>query len=249
MKAEPLRILFIDDDEDDYVITRDLLTEFKGLRCELQWVASYDAALEAVGRNEHDVCLLDYSLGKHSGLELLREALMNGCQAPIILLTGLGDYEVDIEAMKAGAADYLVKGQIDAAMLERSIRYAIERKQAEETLRAAEQRFRLISETSPIGVFETNKDGTCNYTNTKFQEIIGVSFSEIFDISWFELIHPSQKESVWKEWSDAMNNLKSFSKECRINTFKGEELWVHLRSSPMVSESGVTFTRDRKSVV
>lgn len=128
---EILKILLIDDDEDDYVVTRDLLSESKGLKHELQWVHSYEEALEAIGLNEHDVYLLDYRLGAHTGLDLLRNAASNGCRAPIILMTGQGDQEVDYKAMKAGAADYLVKGDLNAPLLERSIRYAIERKRTE----------------------------------------------------------------------------------------------------------------------
>ena len=76
-------------------------------------------------RNQHDVCLLDYRLGARNGIELLTEALNRGCQAPIILLTGLGEHQVDVQAMKAGAADYLVKAGLRADSLERSIRYAL----------------------------------------------------------------------------------------------------------------------------
>jgi len=70
-------------------------------------VGDYDAGLEAIQKDEHDVYLVDYRLGKDSGLELLRAAIGRGCQAPVILLTALGDHQVDSEAMKAGAADYL----------------------------------------------------------------------------------------------------------------------------------------------
>ena len=97
-------------------------------------MATYDAALEAIACNQHDVYLVDYRLGEQDGLALLCKAIANGCKAPIIMLTGQGDHEVDIAAMKAGAADYLVKGQIDPPLLDRSIRYAIERKRVEERL-------------------------------------------------------------------------------------------------------------------
>jgi two-component system CheB/CheR fusion protein len=93
--------------------------------------------VEALGRNGHDVYLLDYRLGQRNGLELLRDAVQRGCQTPIILLTGQGEREVDIEAMKAGAADYLTKGQMDAALLERSIRHALERQRDRDALRQA----------------------------------------------------------------------------------------------------------------
>lgn len=135
MHNHSIRVLLIDDDEDDYILTGAWLSEIEGATFELDWVSTYDAALEAIGQSQHDVYLLDYRLGGRNGLELLREAIANGCSSPIILLTGQGDHEVDIEAMKAGAADYLDKSQIGAPLLEHSIRYAIERKQTEQKIR------------------------------------------------------------------------------------------------------------------
>jgi signal transduction histidine kinase len=139
MEDRPIRVLLVDDDEDDYVVTRDLLSGIEREAFELQWVSSYEAALAAISGKQHDLYLLDYRLGERTGLELLREVIKSNCKAPVTLLTGHQDREIDLEAMRAGAADYLVKGQIDASLLERSIRYAIERKRSEEELRAAKE--------------------------------------------------------------------------------------------------------------
>jgi len=129
-----LRVLIADDDEDDYILTRDLLLRIGRPRFQLDWTPSYEGALQAIELNQHDVYLFDYHLGHADGLELLREALARGCKAPIILLTGNDNWETDVEAMKAGAADYLVKGHLDARLLERSIRYALERTRAQAEL-------------------------------------------------------------------------------------------------------------------
>jgi diguanylate cyclase (GGDEF)-like protein len=133
-KDKKIKVLLIDDDEDDYILTKDLLSEIEGTSYILDWVPSYNKGLKTITSNKHDVCLLDYKLGQYTGLELLREALMSGCRIPIILLTGKGTHEVDIEAMKAGASDYLNKREINAQLLERSIRYAIQHKLAEERI-------------------------------------------------------------------------------------------------------------------
>jgi diguanylate cyclase (GGDEF)-like protein len=141
MDDQFIRVLLVEDDEDDYIITRDLLSAVRRERFRLDWVASYTAALETIKRIQYDICLFDYRLGEGDGLELLSTALAEGCKAPIILLTGLDDGETDIQAMKAGAADYLVKGQFDSKQLGRSICYAIERWRAKDGLveRAAEE--------------------------------------------------------------------------------------------------------------
>ena len=142
MKSETdvdvLRVLLVEDDEDDYFLARELLTEIYGRGLALDWEPQYAAALAAMDRGSYDVYLVDYRLGGGNGLDLVREAIGRGVTAPLILLTGQGDREIDVEAMRVGAADYLIKGQITADMLERSIRYGIDRKRTEEALRQAQ---------------------------------------------------------------------------------------------------------------
>ena len=134
MDEKRLSVLLIEDDEDDYILLKDLLNELPAFKFDLDWAMTYEAGREAIHQNAHDVILLDYRLGGENGLQLLDEAIQGGCEAPIIVLTGHGDYRVDLEAMRAGAADYLVKGEIGADLLERSIRHALERNQSEREL-------------------------------------------------------------------------------------------------------------------
>jgi diguanylate cyclase len=128
------RILLIEDDEDDYVLTRELLADAFGGAFELEWVPSWTEALAVIAQARHDICLVDYRLGERNGLELVREAVEVGSAAPFIVLTGQGNREIDLEAMRAGAADYLAKSEMTAPLLDRAIRYAIERHRAERRL-------------------------------------------------------------------------------------------------------------------
>jgi signal transduction histidine kinase len=139
MEKPPIRILLIEDDEDDYVLVRKLLSQDTAVRYDLQWAPTYGAALEAMGKDRHDVYLLDYQLGDRTGLDLLHEVNGKGSTVPVIFLTGHADYEVDVEAVRAGASDYLVKSQISTDLLSRSIRYALERKRLERQLRQAQK--------------------------------------------------------------------------------------------------------------
>jgi PAS domain S-box-containing protein len=200
MNSPPVRVLLIEDDEDDYVLTRDLLSEIKGNPYHLDWVKDYDAALAAMTPNRHDVYLLDYRLGARNGLELLHEALRRGCKGPIILLTGQGEWEVDVEAMRAGAADYLTKGQIDATLLEHALRYAIERRRDREALRqahedlerrvrertaelhASETHFRQLADAMPQIVWTARPDGELDYFNRRWFEYTGFTEEQTFGV-------------------------------------------------------------------
>ena len=172
MSEAPVKVLLVDDDEDDYVITRDLISQIRERRYQLDWINSYDAAVPAIRAQEHDICLLDYRLGERTGLELLRESQSLNTRAPMILLTGQGDHEIDLEAMKAGAADYLIKGQLSANNLERAIRYAIEGKRAEERLRRDRDLISRIMETSPVGIVVANQAGKITFANHQAEEVL-----------------------------------------------------------------------------
>ncbi|MEW6156986.1 MAG: response regulator [Verrucomicrobiota bacterium] len=145
----PLRVLLIEDDEDDFIITRQFFEEIPRGEYRLDWVATFEEGRQRIALQEHDLYLVDFRLGPDNGLDLLREAVANGCPAPIILLTGLGDRQVDVEAMNAGAADYLVKGQITAALLERSINHSLQRKASEQKLRESEEQYRVLFDCNP----------------------------------------------------------------------------------------------------
>ena len=146
MENRTLKVLLIEHDEDDFVITRDLLNGIEDRDFRLEWISDYSTALEKVQHNEYDVCLTDYQLGEYNGLELLLAAQDRGCRTPFILFTGQASKRIDVEAMKAGAADFLVKGEITGPLLERSIRYAIERKRVEEKLADAAERLTQLAQ-------------------------------------------------------------------------------------------------------
>src|SRR5687768_15057361 len=140
MNEVPIKVIMVDDDEDDFLIVRDLLRDAGDGRYALTWISEYANALRHACDPEVDVVLADYRLGNHNGIDLLRDLLSRGCKAPVILLTGQGDRQIDYAAMEAGAADFLNKTQLTADMLERTIRYAVAQRKSEE------QRLTLMAE-------------------------------------------------------------------------------------------------------
>ena len=177
MEKERIKILLVEDDEEDYIITRDLLSDIDSVRYDLKWVMTYDAALEKMGHNQYDVFLFDYRLGERTGLDLLREVTNNGCNIPVVLLTGEGGKEIDLEAMKAGAMDYLVKGKTDFTLLERTIRYAIERKRAEEQIKQLAYYDHLTNLPNRVLFQEQLKQAIANYSRT--QKAVAIMFLDL----------------------------------------------------------------------
>ena len=159
MKSETIKVLLIDDDEDDYILTRELFSLVKDGKYELDWASSYEEGLQVAGRREHHVCLVDYRLGERSGVQLIREARESRLTTPMILLTGQGDHDVDVEAMEAGATDYLVKDETSPARLERTIRYAVKlntercRAEAELEQRVADRTAQLQATNKELEAF------------------------------------------------------------------------------------------------
>ncbi len=180
MKSTSFRVLLVDDDEEDYLLIRDMLADLEGRTIGLDWVSSYEQARESIDKKNHDAYLVDYRLGARTGLDLIREAGPDAqIASPIILLTGFGDHDVDLKAMASGAADYLVKDQLSAPLLERSIRYAINRAQTMRELREGEERVRNLFDAAFEGIMVLDPDGKILDSNGTAARIMASSRTEL----------------------------------------------------------------------
>lgn len=192
MRIGPIKVLLIDDDEDDFILTRDLFAMVKLSTYVVDWASSYAEGLEVAARGEHDACLVDYRLGEHNGIQLIRAARDARIIMPMILLTGQGDYDVDVEAMEAGATEYMVKDETSPARLERTIRYAVrlneERRQAEESLRASETKFRSVAESASDAIVAADHLGQIISWNKSAEKIFRFAEPEILGSSLTRLI-------------------------------------------------------------
>lgn len=152
------RILIVDDDEDDYFITSEYIKGIPANNFIVDWSYNYKDALNKLTSNSYDIYFVDYRLGIKTGMDLLTDAIAQGCEAPIILLTGKGTQEIDVKAMESGAYDYLIKSELNTEKLERCIRYSLERASSIKALKANERRYRSIFEKSKDIVFITTSD-------------------------------------------------------------------------------------------
>src|SRR4051812_37557169 len=141
--TKPRKLLLIDDDRVQQRLVQQLIRNFRGVPFEFDDATTYDEGLKKLLSGKYAACLLDYRLGDRDGLALLREARVAGSETPVIVLTADDSEEVDLAAMEAGAADYLVKGGLTPRLLERALRYALKLDETLAQLRQLAQRDEL----------------------------------------------------------------------------------------------------------
>ncbi len=148
----PARVLLIDDDEDEYILTEELLRMFAPGEYTLDWTPTYANGVRLLKESTLDAALVDYRLGSQNGLDLIADLAATRSAVPMILLTGQGDRGVEAAALAAGAADYLEKSDVTGPLLDRSLRYAMGRRRAADALDNSEERFRAIVDNSTEGL-------------------------------------------------------------------------------------------------
>lgn len=187
MNKPPIKILIIEDDEDDFFIIKEDIERIPYQKFIIDWCPRYVDGLDQIRKKEHALYFVDYFLGAKTGLQLLKEAISEGYLEPIILLTGKGNHAIDMEAMQAGAYDYLVKSDLNTENLERCIRYSLERAESAKALRVNERKFRTMFEKSKDMVFIAGNDFFFRDVNPAASELLGYSFDELMDMSFFSL--------------------------------------------------------------
>jgi len=199
MIYDNIRILIIDDDEDDFIITGDYIRNIPGASFTIEWCFRYQEALKHMLDRNYDLYFIDYRLGAKSGVDLLKEALNHNVAEPMILLTGKGNYTVDIEAMQLGAVDYLVKTELSTEKLERSIRYALERAASTRALKANERKYRNVFERSKDMVFITDPSFNFKDVNEAAAILFGYTKDEMLRMNLCDLIPQPQHKKFLQQ--------------------------------------------------
>lgn len=194
----PINILIVDDDDDDYLIISDYIKGISnGFSYNIGWCPTYKEAMQELLKRKYNVYIVDYYLGAKTGLDFIKEAINNNCEEPIVLLTGMGNPEIDMMAMKYGAADYLVKGELTTEKLERSIRYTIDRYDYLKALKSNEKKFRTIFEKSKDCVFLADENFIFKDVNQAGTDLFGYTTEELTQISLYKLlVNAEEQQSI-----------------------------------------------------
>jgi diguanylate cyclase (GGDEF)-like protein/PAS domain S-box-containing protein len=226
MTLKKVKVLLIEDDEDDYVLTSELLAEVKGTKYEITWISRCPDIMAAIFAGENDVCLIDYRLGECDGVSIITEAKAKGCSIPMILLTGQGDADIDMKAAEAGASDYLVKGETDPQLLERSIRYALAHGKMVQTMAESELRFRSVVESARDAIVLTDANGEMISWNNGAEAIFGYTAEDVVGKS-ISMLFPRTYAGIHTTNSEVNNLIGSGlfhpeSKAVEINGIKSD---------------------------
>jgi PAS domain S-box-containing protein len=254
VQTEQIRVLLVDDDQGDFEMVRVMLAQAEHEDFHLDWVSTFEEAVDAFEANEHHVYFLDYFLEDRTGLDLLKEAKSRGITAPIIMLTGRGSRTVDMEAMEMGASDYLVKGLIDPDSLERAIRHAMEREEGAQAVQALKEtdeqhrgilgrlseqwgvedpmvsaaRFRVVFESTRSGIALLDLDGMLVGVNPAFTETFSPGLQWTEGLSYLDLLDEGDKAPVSKELEALASGKRTkFEAARRFMGQQGQLIWAH----------------------
>jgi diguanylate cyclase (GGDEF)-like protein/PAS domain S-box-containing protein len=236
-----VRVLVVDDDEDDVLITRGLLRNIDGADFQVEAAITGSEVELLLRRGAHDVYLVDYRLGAQNGLDVAQRILERHPYAPVIMLTGTDDREIDVRAGELGIADYLVKGFLDSTTLERSIRYAVKHQRALRALAQSEERYALALAGANDGLWDWDLRADSVYLSPRYKAMLGYSHDGIGSspAEWFDLIHPEDRDAVDRAVRDHLDGeTEHYEMEYRMRTASGGYRWMLSRALAVRASDG-----------
>lgn len=228
MEKDTYKILLIEDDESDAFIFKEIVSE-SVTNLDIHVEQSLKAALKFLKENDCDVIFTDLGLPDSNGLDTFIKVADTYPAKPIVVLTGLSDDKIGLQAIKYGAQDYIVKGSYDSGKIIQTTRYSYNRKKLENELRESTDRFKSIAENIQDGltIIENNK---IVYVNSRMEDITGYSYDELVEI----YINQQGEENQLKEFFDHLSSMGNF--------YSDESIWIKRKNGRRC------FIRNRSSI-
>jgi PAS domain S-box-containing protein len=211
----------VDDDEDDYYIISDYISAISGNKFIIDWTNSYNEGKEKILNKDYDLYFVDYRLGNQTGLDLLKEVCSNGCDEPIVLLTGKGNKTIDIQAMQNGATDYLIKSEINTEKIERCIRYSLDRTASLKELKSRENKYRNLFEGSKDAVFIADLKLNFKEVNQASSTLLNASIEDLLSRNLLEFIKDDSDKTAILERLEKSSNIHDL--EIKVKSSKSNE--------------------------
>jgi two-component system, cell cycle sensor histidine kinase and response regulator CckA len=247
-----LRVLVIEDLEDDMLL---MLRELRrgGYTLDYLRVETSEEMEAALDRQDWDIVIADYTLPLFSAPAALKLLQQKQRDLPFIIVSGTIGEETAVTAMKAGAHDYIIKGQLTRLLpaVERELREAEERRRRRETelalqeseaaLRQSQQQYQALAEASPVGIFRTDALGNCIYVNRQWTEMTGIPFESAVQGDWARALHPEDREQIITDWQTAFQNTVPLRLEFRFQKPDGAIVWVLCQALPEGGVKGLGY--------
>lgn len=227
MEAPVVKVLIVEDDEDDFILASEYLSRIETFACDVHWESNLSDARRRILSEAYDIYLIDYNMGGETGLDLVRYIGERGIRTPSIILTGMNNLNVDIDASRYGAADYLIKNELNSSLLERSIRYALSQYSIIRELDEKERKYRSLFERSMDPILLATRSLSLTDVNESFlrlfeysnEEIKGVQIRNLFsEQAGFEKFSESLTETEHiRDLELTMVTKSGQKKECLLN--------------------------------
>ncbi len=234
------RVLVVEDNPADVRLLQEALYQVGAIEVRLSPAGTLQEAEDRLRGGRFDVVLLDLSLPDTEGLEGLERLQKTSPELPILVLTGRNDSELAVRAVRNGAQDYLVKGQVDGHLLIRAMRYAAERKQALLELKHSEERFRSLLENALDIITIIGENGSIRYASPAVERVLGYTPEELAEAKLADMVHPEDFQPAWTALTGLGEGGAAGTLECRVRTKEGlwrvlEAIGRRLMSDPNIS--------------
>jgi PAS domain S-box-containing protein len=250
LSSNIIHALLIEDDPDDVLLLKESLAEIGMGRVKLDYTDRLSRGLIQLSGTSYDVILLDLNLPDSHGLDTLNTTIKRFPRIPVVVLSGMADEAITVEAVRRGAQDYLVKGEISGPLVMRVMRYAIERKQIEAMLRASEARYRTLVETSPNGITLADLEGKIILCNQQAARMHRYDHPEgMIGMNVFKLIAPSDRQMAALNTQKTLNEGRITNAEYTLLRKDGSQFTAEISTAPIRNTIGaptgfISITRD-----
>lgn len=234
MNAQLLNILLVEDNLTEAELLKKFLSETWGTSFEITHIQCLKKTLELLQQQSFDVILLNLSLPDSQGLETIATVRRVSSLMPIVVVTGLNDEELAVKAIRQGAQDYLIKGQVDSPVLINALRYAIERSQMSQKLWESEERYALAISGGQVGVWQVNFLNRDVYVSPTMKVLLGYGGEEtvVSPEDWLDSLHPDDQQAVLNNALAHLSGTTSHLEiEHRVRQKNGNTLWLLSRGT------------------
>jgi PAS domain S-box-containing protein/putative nucleotidyltransferase with HDIG domain len=222
-----INVLLIEDNPGDARLVREELRSApSGYHIHLEWVDCLQKGLGFLTENVVQAVLVDLSLSDSHGLDTLHTVLLAAPQTPVIVMTGLADEETGLQALQAGAQDYLIKGEVNGSLLTRAIRYAMQRKQTEIQLADARGFTERILTSAPVGIFTYKLSGECLSANAAAARMVGATIEQL-ECQNFHQLESWKRSGLYELAQTAIGEKRPTAADVHVITTFGKEAWYH----------------------